>query len=212
MKKNYQKLLEAELFEISKNEYRPSLLLHACCAPCSSYVLEYLACYFDITVYFYNPNIYPKSEYDFRADELSRFVAECHKNNAVKVICENYNESEFYEAIRGLEEKGEGSERCKVCYRLRLERSSEYAARNGYDYFTTTLSISPYKNCEWLNEIGAECAEKHNLKYLFSDFKKNNGYKRSCEISKEYQLYRQDYCGCVYSKIESERRNKSAEK
>lgn len=212
MKINYQKILDGELERIKNSGVRPSLLLHACCAPCSSYVLEYLCEYFDITVYFYNPNIYPESEYSFRADELSRFVEECHNNSKIRVICENYNDAEFYEAVRGLEKEGEGSVRCKACYELRLERSAVYASDNRFDYFTTTLSISPYKNCEWLNEIGEKCAEKYNIKYLFSDFKKNNGYKRSCELSKKYQLYRQDYCGCVYSKLEAEKRNNSVEK
>ena len=212
VKINYDKLLQNELAEIEKSGSKPSLLLHACCAPCSTYVLEYLSNHFDITVYFYNPNIYPKDEYYFRADELSRFIADCYKNENIKVVCENYNDDEFYEAISGLEGEGEGSTRCKRCYELRLDRAGRYAAENRFDYFTTTLSISPYKNCKWLNEIGGKCAEKYNIKYLFSDFKKNNGYKRSCEMSREYGLYRQDYCGCIYSKQESERRNRGAEK
>ena len=209
---NYAKLLQIELENIEQSQSRPSLLLHACCAPCSTYVLEYLCRYFDITVYFYNPNIYPMDEYNIRADELSRFVAECYACEKIKVVCENYNDAEFYEAVRGLENCGEGSERCRTCYELRLDRSARYASENSFDYFTTTLSISPYKNCEWLNKIGLKCAEKYNAKYLCADFKKNNGYRRSCELSKEYGLYRQDYCGCIYSKLESEKRKRSDEK
>ena len=164
VKINYAKLLEKELENVLKSGIKPSLLLHACCAPCSTYVLECLSQHFDITVYFYNPNIYPEEEYNFRSEELSRFIAECHKNDNIKVVCENYNDAEFYEAVKGLEKEGEGSARCKSCYELRLERSGRYASENGLDYFTTTLSISPYKNCKWLNEIGKKCAEKYNIK------------------------------------------------
>ncbi len=212
MKINYQKMLDDELREIEKGSIRPSLLLHACCAPCSSYVLEYLARYFDITVYFYNPNIYPKEEYDFRADEMSRFAGLITKSSDIKVICEKYNPSEFYDAIKGHENEGELSDRCKACYELRLDKTAKLASEKGYDYFTTTLSISPHKNAEWLNEIGKICAKKYNLKYLFSDFKKKNGYKRSCELSKEYGMYRQEYCGCVYSFAEFKERQNNVEK
>ena len=199
MGKNYQKILDAKIEELLREGKRPSLLLHACCAPCSSYVLEYLTNYFDITVYFYNPNIYPKSEFEFRADELSRFVEKCYSDGRVKVVCENYNAEEFYSAVRGRENEIEGGDRCRICYALRLDRSARYAAENGFEYITTTLSISPHKNSEWLNDIGEKCAEKYNIKYLLSDFKKKNGYKRSCELSNEYRMYRQDYCGCEFS-------------
>ena len=212
MKINYQKMLDDELCKIEKSGVRPTLLLHACCAPCSSYVLEYLKKYFDITVYFYNPNIYPKEEYDFRADEMSRFAGLITESSDIKVICENYNPSEFYEAIKGYENEGELSDRCKLCYGLRLDKTAKLASKKGYDYFTTTLSISPHKNAEWLNKIGEKCAEKYNLKYLFSDFKKKNGYKRSCELSKEYGMYRQEYCGCVYSFAEFKERQNNVEK
>ncbi len=212
MKINYQTLLDKELEKIEMEGRRPSLLLHVCCAPCSSYVLEYLSRYFNITVYFYNPNIYPEKEYFYRSDELSRFISVCHKDDGVEIICENYNDKEFYDAVKGLEHLGEKSERCRACYALRLERSALYAAQNGFDYFTTTLSISPHKNADWLNEIGQNCGEKYNIKYLVSDFKKKGGYKRSCDISKEYNMYRQDYCGCVFSKRETDLRNISAEK
>ena len=212
MKINYQKMLDEKLCELERENRRPSLLLHACCAPCSTYVLEYLSGYFDITVYFYNPNIYPESEYFFRADELSRFVEDCYKNKAINVVCENYNSSEFYEAVKGRESDSEGGDRCRLCYELRLARSAEYAAANGFDYFTTTLSISPHKNAEWLNDIGKKCAEKNNIEYLCSDFKKKNGYKRSCEITNEYGMYRQNYCGCVFSMRDALAKNQCDEK
>ena len=156
--------------------------------------------YFDITLYFYNPNISPESEYLFRADELLRLTKEMPLDMVVPVEVEKYNSDEFYKAIAGLEDQPEGGSRCRVCYRLRLEKSAEYANKNGFDYFTTTLSISPYKNSAWLNEIGTELAKAYEVEYLVSDFKKKNGYKRSIELSAAYNLYRQDWCGCVFSK------------
>ena len=197
---NFQKLLEEEIELIKNNEVKPKLLLHACCGPCSSYVIEYLSKYFDITIYYYNPNTYPESEYIRRLDELNKFVI--NFNDSVKVIEENYNSKEFYNSIRGLEHLGEKSKRCYKCYELRMNKTAIYAKENNYDYFTTTLSISPYKNAEWINEIGKKLEEEIGIKYLYSDFKKKNGYKRSLELSKEYKLYRQEYCGCVYSKEE----------
>ena len=197
---NYQKILDDTISNITAVGRRPRLLLHACCAPCSSYVLEYLSQYFDITLYFYNPNISPEEEYRFRADELVRLTEEMPLKADVSVITEKYNSDEFYNAVRGMEDQPEGASRCKICYRLRLEKSAEYAKDNGFDYFTTTLSISPYKNSVWLNEIGAELSERYGVGYLTSDFKKKNGYKRSCELSLQYGLYRQDYCGCEFSK------------
>ena len=199
---NYQKILDETLENIKNSNKRPKLLLHACCGPCSSYVLEYLCNYFDITIYYYNPNIYPKEEYTRRKEELKTFVNKF--NNKIKVIEEFYNTDEYYKSIKGLEKLGEKSERCYKCYEFRLDKTALFAKENNYDYFTTTLSISPYKNAEWLNEIGKNMEEKYNIKYLFADFKKKNGYKRSLELSKEYKLYRQDYCGCVYSKQERE--------
>ena len=197
---NFQKLLEEEIELIKNNEVKPKLLLHACCGPCSSYVIEYLSKYFDITIYYYNPNTYPESEYIRRLDELNKFVI--NFNDSVKVIEENHNSKEFYNSIRGLEHLGEKSKRCYKCYKLRMNKTAIYAKENNYDYFTTTLSISPYKNAEWINEIGKKLEEEIGIKYLYSDFKKKNGYKRSLELSKEYKLYRQEYCGCVYSKEE----------
>ena len=204
---NAQLLLDAELREIAKADKRPSLLLHACCAPCSSYVLEYLSKFFDITLYFYNPNITPAEEYAYRAEELSRLVREMGLDGDVALSVSDYNSDEFYNIAKGLEDVAEGGARCARCYRLRLEASAGYAKEQGFDYFTTTLSISPYKNSRWLNEIGAELSEIYGVRYLFSDFKKKNGYKRSCELSEIHGLYRQDYCGCEFSRIQRDNKN-----
>ena len=194
---NYQKLLEEEINKIKNNEIKPKLLLHACCGPCSSYVIEYLSNSFDITIYYYNPNIYPLDEYQRRLNELIKFINKF--NNKITVVEEHYNSSDYYNNIKGLENLGEKSKRCYNCYKFRMEKASIYAKENHYDYFTTTLSISPYKNAEWLNQIGKDLESKYDIKYLYADFKKKNGYKRSLELSKEYKLYRQEYCGCVYS-------------
>jgi len=203
IKKNYKLLMDEEIEKIKVSGKKPALLLHACCAPCSSAVLEQLKEYFDITVFFYNPNISPESEFVFRLDELKKLVDEMGMDTT-KVISPLYNPDEFYDIAKGLESLPEGSERCARCYKLRLERSFLYAKENGFDYVTTTLSISPYKNAQWLNEIGAELSEKYGVKYLFSDFKKGDGYKRSIELSTLYNLYRQNYCGCIYSKNQSD--------
>lgn len=200
--KNYQIVLDNILKDVSKLEKKPSLLLHVCCGPCSSYVLEYLSNYFEITILFYNPNIYPKEEYIRRKEEMEEFVSEAYPN--IKYIIMDYNEKEFYDAVRGYEHLGERSERCFKCYELRLKKTVEYAKENGYDYFTTSLSISPYKVSSKLNEIGSNLEKEYEINYLYSDFKKKNGYKRSIEISREYNMYRQEYCGCVYSKVERE--------
>lgn len=203
---DYQKVLDATLARVSRATKKPALLLHACCAPCSSYVIEYLQEYFDITLYFYNPNIAPKEEYDFRADELKRLVKEMPIASGTKVIVEEYNSGEFYNIAKGREEMPEGGERCKECYRLRLERTARRAGEDGFDFFCTTLSISPYKNAARLNSIGGELGREYGVEYLVSDFKKKNGYKRSCELSREYALYRQDWCGCEFSKAEAQKR------
>ena len=203
IKKNYKLLMDEEIERIKVSGKKPALLLHACCAPCSSAVLEQLKEYFDITVFFYNPNISPESEFLFRLDELKKLVDEMGMDTT-KVISPLYNPDEFYDIAKGLESLPEGSERCARCYKLRLERSFLYAKENGFDYVTTTLSISPYKNAQRLNEIGAEFSEKHGVKYLYSDFKKGDGYKRSIELSALYNLYRQNYCGCIYSKNQSD--------
>ncbi len=203
-KNNYSLILENTINENKKAGLRPTLLLHACCAPCSSYVLEYLSEHFDITLLFYNPNISPKEEYDFRAKELQRLIGEMPLPSEIKIIVEDYAPEEFYKMAKGLEGLSEGGERCKKCYELRLSKTANIAKELGFDYFTTTLSISPYKNAEWLNTIGERLANTVGIKYLLSDFKKKNGYKRSCELSEQYSLYRQNYCGCEFSKRAAE--------
>lgn len=202
MNMNYQKILDDTINKLG--DTKPELLLHACCAPCSSYVLEYLSKYFDITLYFYNPNIYPYSEFEFRADELKRLVMEMKRN--VRIVVEEYDNESFEAVAKAYGDLPEGLTRCLNCYKLRLEKSVKYAKDNGFDFVTTTLSISPHKNAAKLNEIGGELAEKYGIEYLFSDFKKKNGYKRSCELSAQYRLYRQNYCGCKYSKIYNEKK------
>lgn len=199
MKQNYQLMLD-KIIKDECADRRPRLLLHACCAPCSSYVLEYLSEYFDITLYFYNPNISPKEEHDFRADELMRLVGEMPLPKGISVIIGSYEPERFKELSAGLEDLPEGGARCAKCYALRLEESAKVAAKGEYDYFTTTLSISPHKNAEWLNTIGEQMGDRYGVRYLFSDFKKKGGYKRSCELSEIYGLYRQSFCGCEYSK------------
>lgn len=193
---NYQKQLEKVISNINEGE-KPSLLLHACCAPCSSYVLEYLDKYFDITIFFYNPNITSQEEFDKRKNEFEKFRA---LYNGYKIVVPKYDNKEFYDKVRGLEKEPEGGERCFVCYRLRMEKSAEYAKNNNFDYFASTLSISPHKNANKLNEIGFLLEKQYNVNYLPNDFKKNGGYLRSIQLSKELDLYRQDYCGCIYSK------------
>ena len=208
---NAQQQLDQTLAALSPSE-RPTLLLHACCAPCSSYVLEYLSRYFRITLFFYNSNIAPEKEYRFRLDELRRLVREMGLSDDVSVLEGNYDPDRFQALARGLETLPEGGARCSDCYRLRLRETARVAAERGFDYICTTLSISPYKNAAWLNAIGTEEAEAHGVRYLVSDFKKKNGYKRSCELSEQYGLYRQDYCGCIYSKAARERQKEEQAK
>ena len=198
--KNYQLVLDNILNQIEEKKEVPSLLLHTCCAPCSSYVLEYLSKYFKITIYYYNPNINTYEEFKKRADEQERLIQEMSFENPVKCIIADYNNLEFENIIDGLKEEPEGGKRCFKCYELRLEQSCKYALEHNFDYFTTSLSISPYKNSTKVNEIGEALEQKYGIKYLYADFKKKNGYKRSIELSKIYNLYRQDYCGCIYSK------------
>lgn len=206
MKTNYQLLLDKIIDDIKLQDEVPSLLLHSCCAPCSSYTLEYLSNYFKITIFYYNPNIYPSDEYDKRLEEQKYLIKSLKTKYPVDLIAGNYNPNVFFDMARGLEDKLEGSERCYKCYRLRMEETAKEALNRGFDYFTTTLSISPYKNSDWLNEIGESLQAKYNVQYLYADFKKRNGYKRSIELSREYNLYRQDYCGCIYSKVEHDKR------
>lgn len=199
---NYQKLLDKEIENIVKEGKVKTLLLHSCCAPCSSYVLEYLSEFFKITVLYYNPNIFPKEEYEYRIEEQRKLINAMPAENKIEFISTAYEPERFYEIAKGYENVPEGGERCFRCYELRLRESAKFAKDGGFDYFTTTLSISPLKNADKLNEIGKNVADEFGLCYLFSDFKKKNGYKRSVELSAEYGLYRQDYCGCVYSKNE----------
>ena len=198
-KVNYKKIMDQEIAKYRNQAKKPTLLLHACCAPCSSAVLELLHEHFDITLYFYNPNISPEREFIFRLEELSR-LTEVMGFSDVPVVAPPYDSREFDVISEGLEDLPEGGARCEKCYRLRLLHSVLYAKEKGFDYVTTTLSISPYKNVKWLNEIGTELGESYGVRYLVSDFKKGEGYKRSCTLSKEFGLYRQDYCGCIYSK------------
>lgn len=211
MKHNYQIVLDKTLEELAREGKKPTLLLHACCAPCSSYVLEYLCEHFDITLLFYNPNISPRDEHELRYKELTRLVKDMGLEGKVGFARSEYEPERFLEIARGLENAPEGGERCKKCYALRLKKAAEIAARSGFDYFTTTLSISPYKNAEWLNEIGGEAADEAGVRYLYSDFKKRGGYRRSCELSVQFGLYRQDFCGCAYSKAERELKKRAEE-
>lgn len=203
-KANYQKELEAELKRLDGRT--PRLLLHVCCAPCSSYCLEYLSEFFEITVFYYNPNIEPQAEYDFRAREEQRFISEISPHHPITFMEGEYTPTRYHEVIRGLENEPEGGLRCAECFRLRLYESARVCAEGNYDYLTTTLTISPLKNADKLNEIGREAAKAYGVRWLPSDFKKRGGYQRSIELSREHNLYRQNYCGCVYSKAESLRR------
>lgn len=205
-KRNYQRELDAVIGEEGAKGNRPSLLLHVCCAPCSSYVQEYLSEHFDITLFFYNPNMDSDEEYDLRASELNRLVREAGFPSKV-IICD-YDHETFEAMSKGLRDEPEGGRRCYRCYELRMRQAAEYAKKNGFSYFTTTLSISPYKRADWINEIGERLALEYGVRHLPSDFKKRNGYKRSIELSREYDLYRQDYCGCEMSRDEAENRKK----
>lgn len=199
--RNFSNECDVILEDIKAAEEIPRLLLHACCAPCSSYCLEYLLPYFDITVFFYNPNMDTKEEFIRRSAELERFIDSSQFN--AKVTIERYAPQEFYRAVRGLEAEPEGGKRCFKCYELRLKATAAYAAKYSFDYFTTTLSISPHKNAAVLNEIGERLGFEYGVRFLPSDFKKKDGFKRSIELSMQYGLYRQNYCGCVYSKEDS---------
>lgn len=205
MKINYQKELEQIIENHQQEGEIPTLFLHSCCAPCSSYVLEYLSEYFRITVFYYNPNIYPDEEYYKRVAEQKEFIERFPAKYPIHFVEGNFDKERFYHMAKGLEDVKEGGERCFRCYELRLREAAEYARERGMDYFTTTLSISPLKNAEKLNGIGQALETEYGIKYLVSDFKKKNGYKRSVELSKDYNMYRQDYCGCVFSKNEREK-------
>ena len=206
-KENYQRILDKTIEQLGKEGKVPSLLLHSCCAPCSSYVLEYLSEYFKITVLYYNPNISPKEEYEARVREQKRLIGEMDFTYPVSFLEGNYVPEDFYEMAKGHENDKEGGERCFLCYEMRLREAAEAAKMGNFDYFTTTLSISPLKNAQKLNEIGIRLAKEYGIANLMSDFKKKNGYKRSVELSAEHHLYRQDYCGCVFSKREAKLRD-----
>ena len=208
---NYQKELDKLIERIQKEQKVPRLLLHSCCAPCSSYVLEYLADYFEITVFYYNPNIFPESEYTKRILEQQMLIGEMKAKHPISFLAGSYDRDRFQEIAQGLEHRKEGGERCFKCYELRLAEAARVAKEGSFDYYTTTLSISPMKNAEKLNEIGVKVGDKYGVAYLQSDFKKKNGYKRSIELSNEYGLYRQDYCGCEYSYRDRQREKENKE-
>ena len=210
MNRNYQLELEKIIKKNQNEEVVPSLFLHSCCAPCSSYCLEYLAEYFAITIFYYNPNISPAEEYEKRVEEQRRLIDSLNEKTKYKIsfVEGEYKPEDFYAMAKGMEELPEGGERCFKCYEMRLREAAVLAKERGFDYFTTTLTISPLKNAKKLNEIGEKLGEEYGITHLPSDFKKKNGYKRSVELSKEYGLYRQDYCGCVFSKREYQKRMK----
>ena len=196
VKVNYDKVLEKM---VSNLEYKPKLLLHSCCGPCSSYVITYLMDYFDITVLYYNPNIEPVSEYEKRKNEQIRLIKELNQEN-VHFLDIDYDNPSFRKFVQGHESDKEGGARCHLCYELRLRKTAEIAQNKDFEFFGTTLTVSPYKNASILNQIGENLSSQYNVKWLYSDFKKKDGYKKSIELSKKYNLYRQDYCGCLYSK------------
>lgn len=201
---NYQKKLENIIERNKREDILPSLLLHSCCAPCSSYTIEYLSDYFKISVLYYNPNISPREEYEKRKAEQIRLIESMPVKNDVNFADCDYDCNEFFKIAKGYEDCREGGERCFRCYEQRLRRTVQEAQKGGYDYFCTTLSISPLKNAQKINEIGERLSEEYGVLWLPSDFKKREGYKRSIELSKEYNLYRQNFCGCVYSRREAE--------
>ena len=194
---NYHKLC---LEEISMLTNKKKILLHSCCAPCSSYVITFLSNYFDITILYYNPNIAPKEEYEKRKEEQIRLIKSIQTKNNLDYLDCDYDNEIYNNAITGFENVPEGGSRCSICFNLRLEKTAQMAKHNKYDYFCSTLTVSPHKNAKIINEIGQNISKKYNIKWLYSDFKKNEGFKQSIELSKKYELYRQDYCGCIYSK------------
>ena len=194
---NYNNEMYKQMDEIEEGT---KLLLHACCAPCSSAVLERLGNHFAITIYFYNPNIDSEEEYNKRIKELRRFIKEFNTKYELSIIEGKYEPEKFKEMVKGMEELPEKSKRCYYCYEMRLKDTAKIANKYNFPYFTTTLSLSPHKNAKWINEIGKKLEKDINSTFLYSDFKKEEGYKRSIELSKEFELYRQDYCGCIYSK------------
>lgn len=204
-KVNYQLELEKIIGQITEKGEVPRLLMHSCCAPCSSYCLSYLAEFFKITVFYYNPNIAPKEEYGKRVQEQQRLILELPVKYKVSFAEGKYDPESFYKMAKGLEELPEGGERCFACYQMRLREAAVYAKENGFGFFTTTLSVSPYKNAQKLNEIGLKLSKEYQIPWLMSDFKKKDGYAKSVALSKEYNLYRQNYCGCEFSRRQAEK-------
>ncbi len=213
MKQNYQIILENTLKEIEKKqlpyEKKPTLFLHSCCAPCSTYVLEYLSKFFEITIFFYNPNISSEEEFNRRILEQERLISLMQSEGEIHLQKPPHNPKDFSAKTKGLENEAEGGLRCRECFSLRLEETAKFAQKSNADFFTTTLSISPHKNAQLLNELGSHYAKIHKIPYLHSDFKKKGGFARSTELSNQYHLYRQDYCGCIFSKLEADKRKQT---
>lgn len=202
---NYHKLC---LEEISTLKEPKKILLHSCCAPCSSYVITFLSNYFDITILYYNPNIYPYEEYEKRKKEQIKLIKNIKTKNKLEFLDCDYDNNIYNNLIQGYENCKEGGSRCNICFNLRLEKTAKIAKENNYDYFCSTLTVSPHKNSKLINEIGITLSNKYKIKWLYSDFKKNEGFKQSIQLSKKYELYRQDYCGCIYSKKERQETSK----
>ena len=191
--------MEEEIEKIKASGTTPSLLLHSCCGPCSSYVLECVARFFSVTLFYYNPNIYPEKEYIHRLNEQIKLINAMPSKNKISLMESEYDHESFLTAVKGLEKEKEGGKRCTECFKLRLTESAKKAKEYGFDYFSTTLTVSPHKNSQLLNELGKEISNRYSVKYLYSDFKKKEGYKRSVQLAKQYELYRQNYCGCEFS-------------
>lgn len=199
MNQNYHKLC---LEEINKLKKKKKILLHSCCAPCSSYVITFLSNFFDITILYYNPNISPYEEYEKRKAEQIKIIKKLQTKNKLNFLDCDYDNKIYNDKVKGMENCPEGGNRCQICFNLRLEKTAELASNYNFDYFCTTLTVSPHKNSKLINQIGENLSNKYNVKWLYSDFKKNEGFKQSIELSKKYNLYRQNYCGCIYSKKE----------
>ena len=203
---NYQKEMDVLLLQLQREVRVPSLLLHSCCAPCSSYVIEYLSAYFSIVVFYYNPNLYPDAEYALRSAEQKKLIADMPVKNRVRYLEGDFEKEAFYAACKGYEAENEGGERCKRCYHLRLDKTAQTAKKLGFDFFATTLTISPLKNAHTINQIGKEIEHGRQISYLCSDFKKKDGFKRSTELTALYGIYRQNYCGCVFAQRENQKK------
>lgn len=203
-KRNFHRELEQLITEVCRDGRRPVVMLHSCCGPCSSYVLEYLTQYFDILLYFFNPNIHPNAEYQKRLEAQKLVLSSMNFGDKVKLIEGEYNTDDFFKAVKGLENEPEGGKRCEKCIDMRIQKTAEIAKEYRTDFFATTLTVSPHKNAVYINKTGKETEKDCTVKYLISDFKKKNGYKRSIELCHEHGIYRQNYCGCVYSMWEDE--------